>query len=241
MDIRFFSRRHHEPAAQSSNAGVAADANQAAQTAAAAQPTAAASSPAAAAPVAAESGDRPAAVSRFSPAGRLVHVLQSFENRHPEETKQVLSNIADKLRSDAERAGPWSDRLNKWADRFQAAAESGDMSKLMPRVSSHFGVRAYQQAEQPDTDATVEHVAGTAESQSGVVRPAAESGTEPATQPATVPESAKVESGSDIRNRPVTVPDSATAETASAAQKASSDIRNRPVTVPESSRVSETQ
>ena len=36
----------------------------------------------------------------------------------------------------------------------------------MPRQSQHFGVRAYQNASPPDADATVEHVAGTAEAQS---------------------------------------------------------------------------
>ena len=259
MDIRFFARRHHDVAAQSSKSAASteapqtADASQTAQAAtSAAQPTAAAESPAAAT----DAADRPAAISRFTPAGRLLHVLQSFEDRHPEETKNILGNIADKLRSDAERAGPFSDRLNKWADRFQAAADSGDMSQLMPRVSSHFGMRAYQQAEQSDTDATVEHVAGTAESHAAATPPAAASGerttaeaesTAPAatrttvagearTQPVTVPESTKAETDSDIRNRPVTVPESSTAEKTPA-----SDIRNRPVTVPDSSKLSDTR
>jgi hypothetical protein len=262
MDIRLFTRRHHENAAQSSKSAATeaapqtADASQTAQAAAAAaQPTAAGSNETGA--PATDAAERPSTISRFTPAGRLLHVLQSFEARHPEETKEILGNIADKLRSDAERAGPFSDRLNKWADRFQAAADSGDMSQLMPRVSSHFGMRAYQQAEQPDNDATVEHVAGTAESHAGAATaPAATSGettaAEPAssapaaagstvaaearTQPVTVPESTKAETDSDIRNRPVTVPDSSTAEKAAA-----SDIRNRPVTVPESSKVSDTR
>lgn len=246
MDIRLLARRHHEPAAQSSNTGGAVDVNQAAaQAAVTAQPSAA-NATQATTPAAAESADRPAAISRFTPAGRLLHALQSFEDRHPEETKQILGNIADRLRSDAERAGPFSERLNKWADRFQAAADSGDMSKLMPRTASHFGMRAYQQAEQPDNDATVEHVASTAEAQSGVVTPAAVSGAEPAstapaapgvensevrTQPVTVPDSSKVESGSDVRSRPVTVPESAKVAE-------DSTIRSGPVTVPESSKVS---
>lgn len=260
MDIRFFTRRHQDVAAQSSKpaateAPQTADANQAAQAAAlTAQPTAASGSEAAA--PATDAAERPAAISRFTPAGRLLNVLQSFEDRHPEETKKILGNIADKLRSDAERAGPFSDRLNKWADRFQAAADSGDMSQLMPRVSSHFGMRAYQQADQTDNDATVEHVAGTAESHAAATRPAAASGerttaeaesTEPAatrstvaaevrSQPVTVPESTKAETDSDIRNRPVTVPDSSTAEKTS-----TSEIRNRPVTVPDSSKLSDTR
>ncbi|HTU59884.1 MAG TPA: hypothetical protein VMF89_15640, partial [Polyangiales bacterium] len=184
----------------------------------------------------------------------LLHVLQSVEQRHPEETQRVLGNIADKLRSDAEHAGIFSERLTRWADRFQEAADSGDMSKLMPRLSPHFGVRAYQQAEQQEPDATVEHVAGTAEAQSNAaasgatIAPkenvveaentnAAERVSSIRTRPVTVPETATTEkTSSDIRNRPVTVPESATAE-----KTASSDIRNRPVTVPESSKMAVNQ
>ncbi|HET8933854.1 MAG TPA: hypothetical protein VFN67_10455 [Polyangiales bacterium] len=262
MDIRFFTRRHHELAAQSSKSAASteapqtADANQTAQAATQAAQPAAASGSEAAAPTT-DTAERPAAISRFTPAGRLLNALQSFEDRHPEQTKEILGNIADKLRSDAERAGPFSDRLNKWADRFQAAADSGDMSQLMPRVPSHFGMRAYQQADQSDNDATVEHVADTAESHAAATRPAARSGektTAPAestaseaaasstvavearTQPVTVPESTKADADSDIRDRPVTVPESATAQ-----KTAASDIRHRPVTVPDSSKMSDTR
>jgi hypothetical protein len=250
MDIRYLSRRNHELAATSGTreARQTVDAGQVAQTA---QASTSASEAAAQA-----TARQPASQARFSPAGRLINVLQAFEERHPEETQRVLGNIADKLRSDAEHAGVFSERLTRWADRFQEAADSGDMSKLMPRLSSHFGVRAYQQAEQPEPDATVEHVAGTAEAQANAAAArsatiatqesvveaentaAAErvSGIRP--RPVTVPESATAEktSSSDIRNRPVTVPESATAEKTS-----SSDIRNRPVTVPESSKMAVNQ
>src|SRR5688572_23902695 len=162
MDIRYLSRRNHELAARSG----ASETRRTVDAGALAQ-TAQVSTSASAAAVEAESSARqPATLSRFTPAGRLLNVLQSFEQRHPEETQRVLGNIADKLRSDSENAGVFSERLTRWADRFQAAADSGDMSKLMPRLSSHFGMRAYQQASQPEADATVEHVAGTAEAQS---------------------------------------------------------------------------
>lgn len=248
MDIRYLSRRSHEIAASSGTreARQTADAGQVAQTAQASTSASEAAGEAA----------QPASSSRFSPAGRLINVLQAFEDRHPEETQRVLGNIADKLRSDAEHAGVFSERLTRWADRFQEAADSGDMSKLMPRLSSHFGVRAYQQAEQPEPDATVEHVAGTAEAQANAAAARSQtiatqesvveaentaaadriSGIRP--RPVTVPESATAEktSESDIRNRPVTVPESATAEKTS-----SSDIRPRPVTVPESSKMAVNQ
>ena len=84
----------------------------------------------------------------LSRAGRFLGFLQRLEDRHPEEAKKLLSGIADKLRHDAERAGPFSDRLNSLADRFDKAAESGELSSLLPS-RQHFGhhaLRAYHQA-----------------------------------------------------------------------------------------------
>jgi hypothetical protein len=78
----------------------------------------------------------------------LMRFLQRYEDSHPDEAKAFLSGIADKLRADAEHAGPWSNRLNAWADKFDAAAESGDLSGLAPnRPHAHFGMRAYQRAQ----------------------------------------------------------------------------------------------
>jgi hypothetical protein len=163
----------------------------------------------------------------FSPAGRLRNALQSFEERHPEEAKAALGKIAERLRADSEHAGVWGDRLAKWADRFQQAADTGDMSNLMPRMQSHFGLRAYQQHEQPapEADETVEHVAGVAASHTATgaapAACAAGSGMQPsAAAPATATDAAssgttagqssKQAGGSDMRDRPVTVPESAT-------------------------------
>jgi hypothetical protein len=250
MDIRQFARRNAESAAQSSKWGADArqmsDAAQVAQVAQTVQPSAAGSGQGQVAGAGESSADRPASISRFTPAGRLVNVLQSFEQRHPEETKQVLSNIADRLRADAEEGGPFSARLTRWADRFQSAAESGDMSELMPRFQPHFGLRAYEQAQQADSEDTVAHVAGTAESQSGAARAAAESGATISSAPtAVVPATTsstdttdvsdqaatRSDTASDLRNQPVTVPESATANDAV-------NVRNWSVTVPESSQMS---
>jgi hypothetical protein len=220
MDIRYLSRRNHELAAKTGTreARQTVDAGQVTRADAAQASTS--SSARGAAPASVDTTSRqPSALSRFTPAGRLLRVLEAVEQRHPEETQRVLSNIADKLRSDAEHAGVFSERLTRWADRFQEAADSGDMSKLMPRFSPHFGMRAYQQAEQPDSDATVEHVAGTAETQSNV----ADSG-EPVSG---------ADRASEIRTRPVAVPESESAAT----ERSTSDIRNRPVTVPESAKI----
>lgn len=179
MDIRDLALRSHGFAARSGRPAAATEdqaavnnasqAAQAVQNAQVAQRTAATSDVAPAqnandANAAAEATARqPATQERFSPAGRLLNVLQSVEQRHPEETKQVLSNIADRLRSDSENGGVFSERLSRWADRFQQAAETGDMSNLMPRSQqAHFGMRAYQQNQPADGDAAVEHVAGVA-------------------------------------------------------------------------------
>lgn len=219
MDIRYLARRDHDLAAVSgeSRAGAGRQISDAGQVAAAAHT--AQSSTSAATQAVEPRAHEPATLSRFTPAGRLLHVLQSFEQRHPEETQRVLGNIADRLRSDAEHAGIFSERLTRWADRFQEAADSGDMSKLMPRWSPHFGLRAYQQAQQPEADASVEHVAGTAEQ-------AAVSGV-PSAPAQTVSQSER--SAAEVRERPVT-PESATSGR-------SSGIRKLPVTVPESSKM----
>jgi hypothetical protein len=179
MDIRYFAQRSQLFAATHGRSAAAADkdpvnnASPAARTVQNAQgATPAVATPAVAVTEAAKdstpategTAQQPATLPRFSPAGRLLNVLQSFEQQHPEETKQALSNIADKLRADSEHAGVFSDRLNKWADRFQQAAETGDLSNLVPRQQAHFGLRAYQQNAQPapEADETVEHVAGVA-------------------------------------------------------------------------------
>lgn len=163
MDIRHLAWRNHGPAAQN---GIAP----------AVQPAVAKTegeSAQAATSAAADGAAQPAARSHFSRAGRLLNVLQAFEQRHPDETKAILNNIADKLRSDAEQAGPFGSRLTKWADRFQEAADTGDMSKLMPRLNTagHFGMRAYQQAQaatetESETEAMVAQVADAALTQS---------------------------------------------------------------------------
>jgi hypothetical protein len=246
MDIRYLSRRSHEYAAQSGSSAQRTQAQEAIQAAQASQATAAAA-PQAAAPVASEgTAEQPATLSRFTPAGRLLSMLQSFEQRRPEETKNILSNIADRLRSDAENAGVFSERLDRWADRFDAAAESGDMSKLMPRMPQHFGMRAYQQAQQqPDGDDVVGRVSNAAEAattrealpQPEIVRDRGEgmrvqpvlvpeSGSDMRVQPIYVPDQAKVDGGSDMRVQPIYVPDQAKVD-------GGSNMRVQPIYVPD--------
>jgi hypothetical protein len=92
--------------------------------------------------------DSAASTQHVSRGGLVMRFLQRYEDRHPEEAKQFLSGVADKLRADAQEGGPWADRLNAWADKFDQAAQSGDLSNLLPdRPHAHFGVRAYQRAQ----------------------------------------------------------------------------------------------
>ena len=93
--------------------------------------------------------DTPATTSHLSPASRFLGFLQHLETEHPEETKRVLNGIADRLHFDAKFAGPiFGNRLNDIADRFQKAADSGDLSSLVPQNQGfgHHAMRAYQTA-----------------------------------------------------------------------------------------------
>jgi hypothetical protein len=212
MDIRYLSRRTHEYAAQSGNSA------QAQRAAAPAQAETAEASPAAAAE--SEGAEQPATTPHFSRAGRMLSVMQSFEQRHPEETKKILSNIAEKLRSDAQSAGPWSGRLEKWADRFQQAADSGDMSKLFPKSqpSGHFGMRAYQQVQQaaePEAEEVVSHVADTALTQA--------SGTQGAVRLAGVADEAEKLKAVDNGEAPKQSTDAASSAFANTASTANAD------------------
>jgi len=152
MDIRDLARRHHTHAAHSSKPAAETSATESTESAAPAAST--------------ETQSASATTHRLSGGGRFMHFLQAFEDKHPEETKRMLNGIADKLRSDAEHAGPWSARLERWADKLEKAAESGDMSNLMPSLHphAHFGMRAYQKAQETPDAGELEHVAAAVES-----------------------------------------------------------------------------
>ncbi|MEY4579681.1 MAG: hypothetical protein RL701_4384 [Pseudomonadota bacterium] len=96
----------------------------------------------------ATTADAPATTHHLSRGGFFLNMLQAYEDKHPEEAKAFLSGVADKLRNDAQHAGPFANRLNAWADKFQEAADTGDLSKLVPtrQAHGHFGMRAYMQA-----------------------------------------------------------------------------------------------
>lgn len=105
--------------------------------------------------------DTPAATSHLSSGGLLLGLMQAYETLHPDQAKAFLQSIADRLHADARAGGAFAAILNAWGDKFQLAAESGDVSKLLPSItpSPHFGIRAYQAAQQaPDDAATIANV-----------------------------------------------------------------------------------
>ncbi|HKP63038.1 MAG TPA: hypothetical protein VJV78_40155 [Polyangiales bacterium] len=67
-----------------------------------------------------------------------------------DQASAVLRGLATKLYAAAARPDAAAPGLNAWAERFEAAAQSGELSKLLPNVepAAHFGIRAYQAAGQ---------------------------------------------------------------------------------------------
>lgn len=102
--------------------------------------------------------DTPAATSHLSSGGLILGLMQAYETLHPDDAKAFLQSIADKLHADARSGDAFASILNAWGDKFQLAADSGDLSKLLPSIapSAHFGIRAYQAAQPaPDDAATI--------------------------------------------------------------------------------------
>jgi hypothetical protein len=108
-------------------------------------------------------GDAQGAV-KVSPRAQLLAKLQDLEQSDPAQAKQVLSDMATKLRDQAGQAtGEDASRLTAMADKLQKAADTGDLSGLGPSKGAHHGhhhgggkargVRqAYASAAQPGQD-----------------------------------------------------------------------------------------
>jgi hypothetical protein len=94
----------------------------------------------------------------LSDPGQLFQQLQQLQQQKPDQLATVLTDIADKLRSVAggtsatsavtpDGAAAGADFLNRLADRFDAAAQSGDLASLVspgaPNGAGH-GSRAEQ-------------------------------------------------------------------------------------------------
>jgi hypothetical protein len=76
---------------------------------------------------------------KISPVGRLTSDLQQLQQKDPDKLKEVLSDIATMLKdasqqqsNGAEGSGSSGDFLSRLADRFQKAADTGDLSALRP-------------------------------------------------------------------------------------------------------------
>lgn len=69
----------------------------------------------------------------ISRPGQLFSQLSSLAQSNPDQFKSVTSDIAAKLKDAASSAtGSQADFLNKIADRFQSASQSGNVSDLAP-------------------------------------------------------------------------------------------------------------
>lgn len=69
----------------------------------------------------------------ISRPGQLFSQLSSLAQSNPDQFKSVTADIATKLKDAASSAsGSQADFLNKIADRFQAASQSGNVSDLAP-------------------------------------------------------------------------------------------------------------
>lgn len=90
-----------------------------------------------AAPALPDESDSPASNTRISSPGRLFSRLAQLSHDEPERFKEVAQQIADDLRaSAAQSSGREAAFDNRLAERFEKAAETGDMSSLFPRRSS---------------------------------------------------------------------------------------------------------
>lgn len=77
-------------------------------------------------------GNRPPARPYFSQRAELFSKLQELETKDNDSFKQVLTSIAGGLHEQAAEGGQGSGRLERIADRLDAAASSGQLRDLKP-------------------------------------------------------------------------------------------------------------
>ncbi|HTN54383.1 MAG TPA: hypothetical protein VML50_18390, partial [Anaeromyxobacter sp.] len=79
------------------------------------------------------SGLPPATQSSISPEGGLMGELSELSQSDPSKFKAVMQEIAEKLQGEASQAsGDKAQALGNLADKFDQAAQTGDMSSLQP-------------------------------------------------------------------------------------------------------------
>lgn len=86
----------------------------------------------------------------LSPFAQVLSQLQQLQQTDPTKLKSVLGSIATELDAAAQQAGPNGGQgLSDLANRFQQAAQTGDVSGLQPHRHHHGhhhgGAAAYQQ------------------------------------------------------------------------------------------------
>jgi hypothetical protein len=70
---------------------------------------------------------------QMSPMASLLNQLQQLQQSDPDKFKSVMSSIADTLKTDAQNAtGPQAQRLTSLANKFDQAAQTGQMPDLQP-------------------------------------------------------------------------------------------------------------
>jgi hypothetical protein len=68
----------------------------------------------------------------FSGPGRFLSDLQNLEQTDPARAKQILADLAGRLRTAAAKGGADSSQMTAMADKLQQAADTGDLSGLQP-------------------------------------------------------------------------------------------------------------
>ena len=80
---------------------------------------------------------------QLSKPGELFKKLAELQQTDPAKFKETVQKIADSLKTEAQGADPAdSQQLNKLADAFSQAAQSGDMSSLKPAHHHHHAAAA---------------------------------------------------------------------------------------------------
>lgn len=99
------------------------------------QSTTSASSSSGSTGVASTGGD----TTQVSGPGQLLAKLKQLQQTDPAKFKQVMTNLTDALKKDAQNATDPKDQkfLNDLAAKFDAAGQSGDLSSLAPQGAHH--------------------------------------------------------------------------------------------------------
>jgi hypothetical protein len=104
---------------------------------------------------------------QVSERGKLLQELSDLQKSDPEKFKKVTEEISQKLRDAASSASAGqASALNKLADRFDQASQSGDMSALQPADGAgghhggHHHVKKYASNQQGTGDGTSQQQPG---------------------------------------------------------------------------------